>query len=129
MINMLFNQIVSEDGWGLRLHKEHEIFSIPIFQEFNFEEPIPISYTDLYMLAFNYNQYSLLSKEEIINHLTLLEKICYVKRQIDLLKYALNNFQEDIKEWGKFINPSVTELFPEYLLSFPEKIDNDLITF
>ena len=126
---MLFKEIISKEGWVLRLHKEHEIFSIPIFQEFNFEESIPISYTDLYILAFNHNQYSLLSKEEITSHLTLLEKICYVNRQIDLLKYALNNFQEDIKEWGEFINPSIMENFPEYLLSFPEQIDTNLEIF
>jgi len=126
---MLFKKVISKEGWELRLHEQHEIFSISIFKDLNYDEPIDVSYIDLYMLAFNYNQYSLLTKSEISSHLELLDKICYVHKQKELLDYAISNYQEDMKEWKSFINPSVIEIFPKCLLKFPEYIDDSLEAF
>ena len=126
---MVFKRVISREGHEIRLNDEHEIFKIPIFQELNYDEPIDISYTDLDMLISKQPNYSILSKEEIINHLELLDKICHVKRQKEVLDYVIANYQEDMKEWEQFVNPSVINIAPEYLIKFPNQIDNNLETF
>mgnify|MGYP000899692435 CR=1 FL=1 len=126
---MYFRRIISKEGWELRLHEEHEIFSISIFKDLNYDEAIQISYCDLYMLAFNNTEYSLFSKDEIISHLELLDKICYVKKQKELLDYAIAEYSNDIDEWKSFINPSIIEIEPQYLLTFPDFIDFNLGAF
>ena len=126
---MLFKKIISKEGWELRLHEEHEIFSIPIFQELNFDEAIDVSYTDLYMLAFNNTEYDLLSKDEVVSHLELLDMICFVNKQKELLDYAIKEYNEELDKWKNFINPSIIEIFPEYLIKFPDIIDDNLEAF
>ena len=126
---MHFRRIISKEGWELRLHEQHEIFSIPIFQQLNYDEPINVSYTDLYMLAFNNTDYSLLSKEEIVSHLELLDMICYVNKQKELLDHSIKEYNSNLNEWKPCINPSIIEIEPQYLLTFPEFIDFNLEKF
>jgi len=126
---MIFKKIISKEGWELRLHDEHEFFKNPILKGFNLDEPIEVSYCDLYLLAFNNTDYSLLTKEQAVSHLELLDKICYVNKQKELLDYAIANFQNNIDEWKSFINPSIVELKPEYLLTFPDLVDFNLEEF
>ena len=126
---MHFRRIISKEGWELRLHEQHEIFSIPIFQQLNYDEAINVSYTDLYMLAFNNTDYSLLSKEEIVSHLELLDMICYVNKQKELLDHSIKEYNSNLNEWKPCINPSIIEIEPQYLLTFPEFIDFNLEKF
>jgi len=126
---MLFKTIVSKEGWELRLHEEHEIFKNPILKGFNLDEPVELYYCDLYLLAFNHTNYSLLSEEQVVNHLELLDKICFVNKQKELLDYAIANYHNDLDKWKSFINPSIVEIDPNYLLKFPDLIDYNLEEF
>ena len=120
-------EVISEEGKKLIFPKDHENFNIPIFREFNFNDSVPVSYRDLYMILNKNFDFS--SKDEIIKHLQLLDMITYVKRQKEVLDYAIANFPNDLDEWKIFVNPNIINIKPQYLIKFPEFIDNHLELF
>jgi len=121
---MSFKRIISEEGYISIFKKNHEIFSIPIFREFNFDKAVPIKYRDLFLISDNRINFA--SRDELINHLQLLDSICYVNRQKKVLDYAIANYENNMEEWERFVNPSIIDITPEYLINFPSLIDNYL---
>jgi len=123
---MLFNTIISKEGFPLRLHSSHPIFSNNAFKLNNLNSPTDIPYKYLYMMASNFN-YDLFDKNEIITYLQLVDMLIMTDTKIKVLDYLIT--VNDDFDPIPYLTPDVLEIKPEYFILFPDVVDNYIDLF
>jgi len=120
---MLFRTIFSKDGFPLRLPSSHQLFSIPFFELLNLNDPVDLTYQDLYILA---NSFELdrdsLTKEELLRNLDLSDMFRIIPEKLKSLEFLLNKYKDEFNPIP-YLTPDILEIKPDYFIKYPSCID------
>jgi hypothetical protein len=122
-----FTTITSNDGVSLTLNSSHSFFSLPFVKQLKLNEPLPISYQDLYLIVIE-SDFNGLTQDELLNYLGLVDMLSLPQSKVEILDFLINEFRDSLDP-QLYLTPDVLNLRSDYFLRFHHLLDNYIELF